>query len=142
MFATPENVKSGTAFVEVKELSDDQITAYIQRAGRWIYYATGVDYTDTTDEGILLDLKTATVKLVDLLWYQDQPDAAEGSIAGMQSERIGNYQYTAMQKATAQSDTTGIPELDMLLKGLTPTRVYGADFFSVSGPSDRRRWCR
>jgi hypothetical protein len=137
MFATLENVRDGTSFPEVKAIDDDaKLTEYIKRAERWIYYATGVDYSNTTDEGILLDLKTATIHLVDLLWYQDQDDVKDQGISGMQTERMGNYQYAVMQKATPQSDSTGIPELDMILKGLTPSRVYGTSFFSVSGPSD------
>jgi hypothetical protein len=138
MFATLENIRDGTAFPEVKELDDAQLTAYIKRAERWIYHATGVDYSSATDEGVLTDLQTADIHLVDLLWYQSQDDVKDEAISGMQSERMGNYQYTKMQKATPQSDSTGIPELDMILKGLTPSHVYGASFFSVSGPSDCR----
>lgn len=137
MFGTPQNIRDGTAFPELKELTDDKLTAYIKRAERWIYYATGVDYSDTQDTGILTDLQTADIHLVDLLWYQDQPDAKEDNLSGMQQEQIGSYQYTKMAKATPQSGDTGIPELDMILVGLVP-KVYGAGFFSVSGPSDFR----
>lgn len=135
MFATVQNIRDGTAFSEVKALTDDQITAYIKRAERWIYYATQVDYSTTTDEGILTDLNTADIHLVDLLWYQDQADAKEANLSGVQQEQIGSYQYTMMAKATPQSGDTGIPELDMILIGLTP-KIRGADFFYVSGPSD------
>lgn len=138
MFATPEDVKKRSAFAEVKALPDADITSYLSRAARWIYHATKVDYTETADPGILEDLRTASIHLVDLLWYQDQDDVKDESITGMQSERMGNYQYTKMQNAAPQSDGTGISELDMILKGLTPSNGYGASFFSVSGASDCR----
>lgn len=134
MFATVDEIKARTAFkTEIAALSDDEIASYIRRAERWIYHATQIDYSTTTDEGTLEDLKTADVHLIDLLWYQDQPDAKEDNLSGIQQEQIGSYQYTKMAKATPQSDSTGIQELDMILDGLTP-KIQGVSFFSVSGP--------
>ena len=134
MYATVDDVKKRSAFAEVKALPDADIDSYLSRAARWIYYSTKVDYTDTTDAGILEDLKTASIHLVDLLWYQDNVDVKEAGMANLQSERIGSYSYTAMEKA-APGGKTGITELDMILDGLKPT-LTGFGFFNVSGPGD------
>lgn len=134
MYATVDDVKKRSAFAEVKALPDADIDSYLSRAARWIYYSTKVDYTDTTDAGILEDLRTASIHLVDLLWYQDNADVKEGGMANLQSERIGSYSYTAMEKA-APGGKTGITELDMILDGLKPT-LTGFGFFNVSGPGD------
>lgn len=134
MYATVDDVKKRSAFAEVKALPDADIDSYLSRAARWIYYSTKVDYTDTTDAGILEDLRTASIHLVDLLWYQDNVDVKEAGMANLQSERIGSYSYTAMEKAVP-GGKTGIPELDMILDGLKPT-LTGLGFFNVSGPGD------
>ncbi|MED4866113.1 DUF3199 family protein [Heyndrickxia faecalis] len=134
MYATVDDVKKRSVFPEVKALPDEDINSYLSRASRWIYRSTKVDYTDTTDSGILEDLRTASIHLVDLLWYQDNVDVKEAGMANLQSERIGSYSYTAMEKAVP-GGKTGIPELDMILDGLKPT-IDGFGFFKVSGPGD------
>ncbi|AJO24787.1 DUF3199 family protein [Weizmannia coagulans] len=134
MYATVDDVKKRSAFAEVKALPDVDIDSYLFRAARWIYYSTKVDYSETADPGILEDLKTASIHLVDLLWYQDNVDVKEAGMANLQSERIGSYSYTAMEKA-APGGKTGITELDMILDGLKPT-LTGFGFFNVSGPGD------
>ncbi len=133
MFATVDDVKKHAAFDEVKALADDEITSYLNRAARWIYYSTKVDFSNNQDQGILEDLKTASIHLVDLLWYQDNADVKEDNMSRLQQEEIGSYQYTNIAKATPNS-ATGIVELDMILEGLKPD-VKGFNFFSVSGPS-------
>ena len=133
MFATSQEVRDHTSFEEIRELTDPQMEAYLVRAERWIYRATGMDYMSESDEGKLQDLKTASIHLVELLWYQDLEESKEQVLSMTHSEKVGSYSYTLMKEAAPEGET-GIPELDNILENLKPG-PYGMNFFSVTGPS-------
>jgi len=131
MFATIEQVKARVSFEEIKELSNEVIEDYIERAERWIRLSVKRSFTQQEDEQTLSDLRRAVILLVEYLWYHDQPDVKDGAIDGLQNESIGSYSYT---KKADIGESTGISELDLILEGLTQP-VTGLSFFSISGPS-------
>lgn len=132
MFAEASDVRDRTSFDEVESLTDEQIESFIKRAERWIYRATEIDYSDEQNENMLVDLETATIHLVDLLWMQDQPDMKDASLSSMESEKIGSYSYSKSKEAVP-GQSTGIPELDGILESLKVT-MNGVNFFRVGGP--------
>ncbi|SEA53789.1 Protein of unknown function [Thalassobacillus cyri] len=133
MFATAAEVKERTSFDEVSSLSDTEIENYLLRAERWIFRATGRDYSYEENTRTLEDLKVASIHLVELLWYQNLEETKEQAFSQVQSEKIGSYSYNLMKEASPGGNT-GISELDNILDSLTP-HSYGVNFFQVSGPS-------
>lgn len=130
--ATIEEIKAQTSFDEVSALPDSKLNWYVDRANSWIRRATGFDYSGETRESIKLDLKIATILLVELIWLKDNPEVKESELSNLSSERIGSYSYNLAAKP-GSAEGTGSEELDSILKSL---RVgLGASFFSVSGPS-------
>ncbi|WP_153465122.1 DUF3199 family protein [Sediminibacillus terrae] len=138
MFATAEEVKERASFEEVSSLSNEKLENYILRAERWIFRATGVDYSNEEDIGILEDLKVATSHLVDYLWLWDQPDIKEALTSPYDSESIGSYSFQLKNLTTMKNavpgEKTGIKELDNILEDLKPA-FTAPNFFRVSGPS-------
>jgi hypothetical protein len=132
MYATVQEVKDRTSFPEVSALSEGKLQGYIERAEGWIHRSTGRKFREERDRDILSDLRTATILLVEYLWYQDNPDIKENAINPVDSEKIGSYSYTA--KKVQPGEQTGIPELDSILDSLKVGLVTGTLFFSVSGP--------
>ncbi|MED0739017.1 head-tail connector protein [Aneurinibacillus thermoaerophilus] len=138
---TPQEVMDRTSFPEVAALDDGKLTGYIERAESWIRRATGRKFREETDPDVLSDLRTATVLLVEYLWYHDHPDVREGVLSQVESEKIGSYSYKVsgagdtIQEMEFQATHTGIQELDSILESLKVQPVQGALFFSISGPS-------
>jgi hypothetical protein len=116
LYATIQEVMVRTSFEEVSALSDEKITSYIERAERWIRRATNRDFSEETDQDVLEDLKTATVLLVEYLWYWDNPDVKEDSINPVDSEKIGSYSFSG--KKAKSGELTGMQELDNILTSL------------------------
>jgi hypothetical protein len=116
LYATIQEVMVRTSFEEVSVLSDEKITSYIERAERWIRRATNRDFSEETDQDVLEDLKTATVLLVEYLWYWDNPDVKEDSINSVDSEKIGSYSFSG--KKEKSGELTGMQELDNILTSL------------------------
>ncbi|MBO0962345.1 DUF3199 family protein [Neobacillus sp. MM2021_6] len=133
MYANTQEVKDRTSFPEVAALTDEKITGYIERSESWLHRAAGRKFRDETDPDMLADLRTATILLVEYLWYQDNPDVKEDSLSPIDSEKIGSYSYTA--KKVQPGESTGIPELDSIIDSLKVQPVTGISFFAVSGPS-------
>lgn len=140
-YATPKEVRARTSFPEVAALDDEKLMGYIERAESWIHRVTGRKFRDETDPDILSDLRTATVLLVEYIWYNDHPDVREGALSQLESEKIGSYSYKVggpgdtIQEMEFQASHTGIQELDSILESLKVQPVQGITFFSVSGPS-------
>lgn len=134
-YATLQEVRGLTTIEQVAALTDEKLQGYIDRASSWVRRDTGQDFEGETDPDILADLRTATVLLVEYLWYWDQPEAKTGAMTNMESERIGSYSYNTRQ--AGPGETTGSKELDSILAALRVTEPAGPFIFSVSGPS---RW--
>lgn len=131
MYATVAEVKTRATFPEVRALPDDDLTAYIDRANAYLHRSTRRNFADETDPDIVTDLRTATIMLVEYLWFWDHPEIKESGMAGVDSERIGSYSYTA--KKVPPGENTGIPELDMILGYLRAAPAISVPFFAVRG---------
>jgi len=134
MYATIQEVKDGTSFNEVSSLSDTKIQSYIDRATSWIHRVAKKSFESETDPYLLTDLKTATILLVEYLWFWDQSEVKEGAFDQIESEKLGSYSYKVKETKAAPGEETGNKELDSILDSLKP-RVIGVSFFSVSGPT-------
>jgi hypothetical protein len=132
MYATVQEVIDRTSFPEVSGLPEEKIFGYIERAESWLHRSTRRKFREEKDTDVLADLRTATILLVEYLWYQDNPDIKENALSPVDSEKIGSYSYTA--KKIQPGEQTGIPELDSILDSLKVGAVTGTLFFSVSGP--------
>lgn len=125
-FATVAEVKARVAFeIEVNKIED-----LIDRAERWIRRFTGRSFAEETEPDKLADLRTATVLLVEYLWFQDQPDMKEEAFDNVQSEKIGSYSYTKNAKS---GESTGVAELDQILYSLRPSTSLKPLFFTTFG---------
>jgi len=89
-YATVAEVKERASFSEIAALTDIKIQGYIDRATSWIHREAQRKFKDETDEDLLADLRTATVLLVEYLWYQDNPDIKESSLSPIETEKIGS----------------------------------------------------
>jgi hypothetical protein len=132
MYATVQEVIDRTSFPEVSELPEEKILGYIERAESWLHRSTRRKFREEKDTDVLVDLRTATILLVEYLWYQDNPDIKEDALSPVDSEKIGSYSYTV--KKVQPGEQTGIPELDSILDSLKVGPVTGTLFFSISGP--------
>ncbi|WP_242299184.1 hypothetical protein [Bacillus cereus group sp. BfR-BA-01382] len=148
MYASPADVKERTSFIEVSSLSNEKLQLYIDRAASWIHREVKRTFENETNKQTLSDLLTATVLLVEYLWYQDHPETKEAQLSTASSEKIGNYSYTlrdALGGNTADemkfgANRTGIKELDLILDSLRVNNtITGFNFFGVSGPSRVKR---
>lgn len=146
-YATPQEVRDRTSFPEVDALDDGKLTGFIERAEGWIHRAAGRKFWDETDPDVLADLRTATVLLVEYLWYNDHPEVRESALSQIGSVKIGSYSHKVSGLGSAdtkdemdfQATRTGIQELDLILDSLKSKPVEGVFFFSVSGPSRSER---
>lgn len=130
-FATVDEVKERTSFDEIDDLPVEKVDSLIDRAEAWIRRFTGRSFVEETDSGKLADLKTATILLVEFLWFQDQPDMKQEAFDSVQSEKIGSYSYT--KKDAKSGEATGVAELDHILFSLRPPAAAKPLFFSVFG---------
>lgn len=130
-YATIAEVKARTSFEEIASLTDEKVTGYIERAEGWLHRATKRKFRVETDPDVLADVKTATILLVEYIWYLDNPDVKEGGMSGAESEKIGSYSYTV--KRVSPGEPTGIAELDSIIDSLKTDPRQGLMFFSVSG---------
>lgn len=129
-FATVAEVKERVAFEEINEMADSKLAPLIERAEDWIRRFTGRNFAEEIQPNKLRDLRTATVLLVEYLWFQDQPDMKEEQFDNVQSEKIGSYSYT---KNTKPGESTGVAELDQILYSLRPSAALKPLFFSTFG---------
>lgn len=129
-FATVTEVKERVAFDEINQMAENKIEDLIERAERWIRRFTGRSFADETEPDKIADLRTATVLLVEYLWFQDQPDMREEAFDNVQSEKIGSYSYTKNAKS---GESTGVVELDQILHSLRPSAALKPLFFSTFG---------
>ena len=129
-FATVAEVKERVAFDEINQMAENKIEDLIERAERWIRRFTGRSFADETEPDKIADLRTATVLLVEYLWFQDQPDMREEAFDNVQSEKIGSYSYTKNAKS---GESTGVVELDQILYSLRPSAALKPLFFSTFG---------
>ena len=142
-YATVAEVKERVSFNEITVMSTPKLQGYIDRATSWIHREAQRKFKDETDEDLLADLRTATVLLVEYLWYQDNPDIKESSLSPIETEKIGSYSYTMRDVQTIDSikereyegTRTGIKELDLILQSLKQDIPTGISFFSISGSS-------
>ncbi|TWT04608.1 head-tail connector protein [Planomicrobium sp. CPCC 101079] len=132
-FATVTEVKERVSFDEIIALDDNKIQDLIKRAEAWIRRFTGRSFAEETNSEKLEDLKTATVLLVEFLWFQDQPDMKEEAFDNVQSEKLGSYSYT--KKNANPGETTGVVELDHILLSLRPSAAAKPLIFFASRPS-------
>lgn len=133
MFITTSEIRELSSFSEVKALTDVQLNYYINRADNWIMRETHRrDLPNTTDERIQSDLKTATLLLVEYIWYLDQEEVKESNMAGLDSEKIGTYSYNKGQSGGARVNE----ELNQIFDSL---RVSGGvNLFTISKPSQNK----
>lgn len=132
-FATVVEVKDEAAFEEISNMEDSKVQKLIERAEAWIRRFTGRSFAEETRSEKLADLKTATVLLVEFLWFQDQPDMKEEVFDNVQSEKIGSYSYT--KKNAASGETTGVAELDHILLSLRISPAAKPLVFFATRPS-------
>lgn len=137
MYATAAEVKNRTTIPEVAALDDAKVEQYIERANGWLHRATRRTFREETDPDRLAALRTATVLLVEYLWFWDHPDIKETIIGGVDSERIGSYSYTAKKTPVQPGQSTGNPELDSIIGSLMAAPSLSVPFFAVrSGNSE------
>lgn len=131
-FATVTEVKERTSFDEINELPTAKVEEFIGRADDWIRRFTGRSFAEETHSGKLADLKTATILLVEFLWFQDQPEMKEVAFDNVQTEKIGSYSYT--KKNAQPGETTGVAELDHILLSLRPSAAAKPLFLFATRP--------
>lgn len=129
-FATVAEVRARVAFDEIAEMDVSKVEELIERAERWVRRFTGRSFAEETETDKLADLRTATVLLVEYLWFQDQSDMKEEAFENVQSEKIGSYSYT---KNAKPGESTGVAELDQILYSLRPSASLKPLFFTTFG---------
>lgn len=129
-FASVQEVKKRVAFDDIANMEDAKVENLIQRAEDWIRRFSGRSFVEVTDPNKIRDLQTATVLLVEYLWYQDDADVKEEAFDNVQTEKIGSYSYT---KNAKPGEETGIKELDHILNSLRPSATLKPLFFSTFG---------
>lgn len=134
MFITAEEIKELSSLDEVKALSNIKVSQYMERADSWIIRETGRrDLITTEDEFFQKDLATATLLLVEYLWFLDLQEVKESNMSGLDSERIGTYSYN---RSASRSDTFGSTNNEELNQILNSLKVRpDLNFFNVSKPS-------
>lgn len=131
MFISTSEIRERTSFEGVSSLSDTKLEGYEERADNWIRRATRNGLIDETDnERIQSELKTATLLLIEYLWFWDDPETKLDAFSPEEQVRIGSYSYTKAEPG----DKTGIIELDSILDSLH-WQPYVGNIFRVSGPS-------
>lgn len=135
MFITASEIRELSSFGEVKALSDLQINRYMERADSWIVRETKRrDLVTTEDVIIQNDLRTATLLLVEYIWYLDQQEVKESNMAGLDSEKIGTYSYNKGQSGGAIANE----ELQQIFESLRVS--FGVNIFGISKPSQRNQF--
>lgn len=120
MFITAEEIKSLTSFEEVRDLSDERLNHYIERADMWIYRATGRDFSESENRFVQYDMKMATLLLVEYLHYWDNPEVKVTMMGPEEAVTLGsyrvNYKNLGEWKEALPGENTGIKELDSILR--------------------------
>ncbi|MBH8599075.1 MULTISPECIES: DUF3199 family protein [unclassified Thermoactinomyces] len=140
-YLSVEEVRERTSLKEVAELPEEKLQLYLERATAWIHRVAQRKFYDETDLDRLIDLKTASVLLVEYLWVQDHDEGKERVMSQVKQERIGSYAYTLKDDTGKETGLTGIKELDSILLSLMPKTFATGMFFSVSGPSRVGKKC-
>lgn len=113
MFVTTDEVKERTTLSELESLSNEDIQDYIQRADAWIRRSTNRDFSETTNDFIREDMKTATILLVEYIWFWDNPEMKEEAMSHDEAIKLGSF---SINKKARSGELTGIDELDFILK--------------------------
>lgn len=120
MFISIEEIRSLTSFKGVRDLSDNELERYIERADSWIYRAVNRDYSLTENLFIKNDMKQATLLLVEYLFYWDDPDIRGSMMGPEEGVSLGSYQvnYRSLSewREAIPGEYTGVKELDNILK--------------------------
>lgn len=133
MFISVSEIKSLTSFQEVRDLSDEKIERYIERADSWIYRATNRDFSETNSLFVQSDMKQATLLLVEYLHYWDVPEIRESMMGPEDGVTLGsyrvNYKSLSEWREAVPGEFTGVKELDNILRSyrFSPS----ATFFKV-----------
>ncbi|WP_246197421.1 hypothetical protein [Cytobacillus depressus] len=98
----------------MRELSDTDIKRYIERADAWIRRATSRDFSETENTFIQADMRTATLLLVEYIWYWDNPEPKEEAMSHDEIIRLGSF--TVHKESARSGELTGMDELDFILK--------------------------
>jgi hypothetical protein len=131
MFIELSEIRELTSFEGVSALSDTKLLAYEERADNWIRRATNNVLIDNNDNPrIQSELRTATLLLIEYLWFWDDPETKIDAFSPEEQVKIGSYSYTKAEPG----ERTGIAELDSILESLHWTPNIG-NIFNVSGPS-------
>lgn len=130
MFLTVEEIRSLTSFEGVRDLSDEELERYIERADSWIYRATSRDFTETTNLFVQNDIRQATLLLVEYLYYWDDPEVRESMMGPEEAVTLGsykvNYRSLSEWREAIPGEFTGVKELDNILKSyrFSPSATY------------------
>lgn len=130
MFISANEIKSLTSFPEVRDLSDEKIERYIERADSWIYRATSRDFSETTNLFVQSDMKQATLLLVEYLHYWDVPEVRESMMGPEDGVTLGsyrvNYKSLSEWREAIPGEFTGVKELDNILRSyrFSPSATY------------------
>lgn len=136
MFISGEEIRSLTSFEEVRDLSDEKLEYYIERADNWIFRATGRDFTLENNRFIQSDMKVATLLLVEYLHYWDNPEVKKSMMGPEEAVTLGSYQVNYKNLGewveALPGEATGVKELDSILRSYQYKPLTGA-FFKVLG---------
>lgn len=130
MFIEINEIRSLTSFEEVRDLSEEKLQRYIERADSWIYRATNRDFSETNNLFIQNDLKQATLLLVEYLYYWDEPEIRASMMGPEDTVSLGSYQVNYKNlsewREALPGEFTGVKELDNILRSyrFSPSANY------------------
>lgn len=120
MFIEIDEIRALTSFEEVRDLSDEKLQRYIERADSWIFRATNRDFSESNNLFVQNDLKQATLLLVEYLFYWDEPEIRESMMGPEDSVSLGSYQVNYKNlsewREAVPGEFTGVKELDNILR--------------------------
>ena len=136
MFLEIDEIRSLTSFPAVRDLSDEKLEYYLERADSWIQRATNRDFSQTDDIFIQRDLARASLLLVEYLVYWDDDEIKTAMMGPRDGERLGSYSVSYKNLNTwmraVPGDNTGIKELDNIIAAYRYSPSAGL-FFKVMG---------
>ena len=136
MFLEIDEIRSLTSFDGVRDLSDEKLEYYLERADSWIKRATNRDFSQTDDIFVQRDLARASLLLVEYLVYWDDDEIKAAMMGATDGERLGSYSVSYKNLNTwtraLPGDNTGIKELDNIIAAYRYSPSAGL-FFKVMG---------
>lgn len=100
-YAVVADVKSFAIFKdEIATKTDAEIERLIKRASMMLENEVGTTFRNSTDEDILFKLNTATIYLVDRLYFIETPEIAETALSNLASEDAMNTSYSVSNNKT------------------------------------------